>query len=86
MKLRVDRLLKESLPGAAEEERLREIDAKRLLAAAGPLARGLGRSLPSGRIASAMRKGEMHADVLELFARLQAGLRGAALVGDSDDP
>ncbi len=79
---RVDRFFREHVPGVGEEQAFREFDAKGLLALRGPLARGLGRSLPSGRIASAMREGEIHADVLELFERLRSALHP----GDSTSP
>jgi hypothetical protein len=71
---RVTRLLREYLPAGADEGTLRDLDAKRLLSATGPIARGLGRPLALGRIARAMRAEELHADVSRLLARLREKL------------
>jgi len=71
---RVSRLLRRHLPTTAAEHTLRDLDAKRLLADTGPIARGLGRSLALGRIARAMRPEELHADVAELLERLREAL------------
>jgi hypothetical protein len=43
--VRASRLLRQYLPDAADEGTLRDLDAKRLLSATGPIARGLGRPL-----------------------------------------
>ncbi len=71
---RVPRLLRQHLPEAAGESTLRDLDAKRLLAATGPIARGLGQPLALGRIARVMRPEELHSDVSALLARLRAAL------------
>lgn len=71
---RVSRLLRQHLPDAADEATLRDIDAKRLLGATGPIARGLGQSLPLGRIARVMRADELHGDVSGLLANLREKL------------
>jgi hypothetical protein len=71
---RVSRLLRQHLPSSAPESALRELDAKRLLAATGPIARGLGQPLALGRVARAMRPEELHADVSGLLARLREAL------------
>jgi hypothetical protein len=71
---RVSRLLRQHLPSSASEGALRDLDAKRLLAPAGPLARGLGQPLSPGRIARAMRPDELHADVTLLLERLRDAL------------
>jgi len=71
---RVSRLLRQHLPEAADEGTLRDLDAKRLLSASGPIARGLGRPLALGRIARAMRADELHGDVSGLLARLREKL------------
>jgi len=68
---RVQRLLRQHLPTTAPESALRELDAKRLLGASGPLARALGRPLALGRVARAMRPDELHADVAGLLERLR---------------
>ena len=68
---RVRRLLRELLPDPGDEERLRVLDAKRLLGPGGPIARGLDRSIPLGRVARVMREEELHADVLDLLERLE---------------
>jgi hypothetical protein len=71
---RVSRLLRQHLPSSASESALRDLDAKRLLAATGPLARGLGQPLSPGRIARAMRPDELHPDVTVLLERLRDAL------------
>jgi hypothetical protein len=71
---RVSRLLRQHLPNAADEGTLRDLDAKRLLSATGPIARGLGRPLALGRIARAMRAEELHGDVSGLMAKLREKL------------
>jgi len=68
---RLSRLLRQHLPETADEGTLRNLDAKRLLSASGPVARALGRPLALGRIARAMRADELHADVSGLLARLR---------------
>jgi hypothetical protein len=68
---RVTRLLRQHLPACDDERTLRDLDAKRLLASHGPLARGLGQPLAPGRIARVMRPDELHADVAALIARLR---------------
>jgi hypothetical protein len=71
---RVSRLLRQHAPAAGDEAALRDLDAKRLLAESGPIARGLGQPLALGRIARAMRPEELHADVSALLARLREAL------------
>jgi hypothetical protein len=71
---RVARLLRQHLPDAADEGTLRDLDAKRLLSATGPIARALGRPLALGRIARAMRADELHGDVSGLLAKLREKL------------
>ena len=73
---RAARLLRRHLPSPVDEGTLRDLDAKRLLSATGPIARGLGRPLALGRIARAMRAEELHADVSGLLARLREKLLG----------
>ena len=71
--VRVDRSLRELLPAQDDETALADLDAKRLLARHGPLARETGGASPS-RIARAMRADELHPDVLELFQRIRRAL------------
>ncbi len=71
---RVERLFREHLPPAGDEQALVEVDAKRLLDSKGPLARGLGRELVPGRIARAMRPAEVHPEVAELLQTLRERL------------
>jgi hypothetical protein len=71
---RVSRLLRQHLPNAADEGTLRDLDAKRLLGATGPIARALGRPLALGRIARAMWAEELHEDVSGLMAKLRERL------------
>jgi hypothetical protein len=79
---RLSRLLRHHLPPADDEEAFRELDAKRVLAPEGPLARALGVPIPLARVARATRVGELHADVHAFFARLrqEAGLVEAEVV------
>lgn len=72
--VRVERILRECLPAEADEDAWRGVDAKRLLAENGPLARGLGRSVALGRVARAMREPELHPDVQQLFAAVRDAL------------
>jgi len=50
------------------------VDAKRLLDRRGPVARLAGRPVQPGRIARAMRREELHPEVMGLLERLEAGL------------
>jgi len=72
--LRVDRLLAEHLPEEDDISALQGLDAKRLLAARGPLARGLGRPVSTADIAKCMRLDEVHADVLHVLERARGAL------------
>jgi hypothetical protein len=70
---RVARALREHLPADAGEDAYRALDAKRLLAPGGPVARSLGRPLPLTKVARATRSNELHSDVHACFALLKAG-------------
>ena len=70
----VTRLLDEHIPGPEDEEALREVDAKRLLSPNGPIAQGTGLAFRPRQIAKTMREGELHDDVLQLFALLRRDL------------
>jgi len=74
---RVERALRPVVPEAGDELGWRGLDAKRLLAPGGPLARALGAPLRPAAIARSMRSDELHADVLACIARLRAVLTGA---------
>ena len=69
---RVGRALKPHLPDG--EAALQSLDAKRLLAPDGPVARALGRPLSLPKVARATRANELHDDVHDCFARLRQGL------------
>lgn len=71
---RLGRLFREFLPDPEDEAALKGVDAKRLLSQRSPLAQGLGRPISPGRVARAMRRSELHEDVLGLVARLGAAL------------
>ena len=73
---RVERALRPMLPESGDEAGWRELDAKRLLAAGGPLARALGAPLRPAAIARSMRSGELHADVLVCIERVRAVAEG----------
>ena len=79
---RVERALRPVLPEAQDEAGWRELDAKRLLAPGGPLARALGAPQRPAAIARSMRADEHHADVVACMARLRAVLvEGAGFGG-----
>ncbi|HVP30204.1 MAG TPA: hypothetical protein VMW35_13705 [Myxococcota bacterium] len=67
---RLRRLVAALLPDDEDESALREVNAKALLGASGPLSRALGRPLSPGRLAREMDRGELHADVLGLLAHV----------------
>ena len=71
---RADRLLVGHLPDPGDEDAHRRVNAKQLLGSKGPLARRFGHDLSPGGIARCMRADELHADVLELYARIREGL------------
>jgi hypothetical protein len=75
---RLEAALERELPAGADATGWRALDAKRLLAETGLLARLLGRPLPLARIARATREEELHADVHEMFDRLRGGLARVA--------
>lgn len=70
----VARVLRDHVPQGANEDVYRELNAKRLLAPGGPVARSLGRPLSLAKVARATRSEELHADVHECFARVKVGL------------
>jgi len=71
---RVERALRPIVPDARDEAGWRSLDAKRLMAPGGPLARALGAPLRPAAIARSMRSDELHADVLACVERLRAVL------------
>jgi hypothetical protein len=71
---RLLRLLADELPDPGDERALLGFDAKRFLGPKGPLARLLGRPVPAGGIARAMRAEEIHEEVRSLCGRIAAGL------------
>lgn len=70
-RFRLERLLREELPPREDEAAYRKLDAKRLLAPEGALARAVGQPIAVGRIARSMRQDELHADVLALLTLLR---------------
>lgn len=69
----LERLVGEFLPDAGDEASFRELDAKHLLSARGPLGQVAGRDLRPGRIARNMTEAEMHPDVTSLLSRIREG-------------
>jgi len=69
-----ERLVADVVPAADDEQAHRTLNAKHLLGSKGPLARDLGATLSPGDIARCMRAEELHADVLDLYERIRAGL------------
>jgi len=78
---RIDRVLAEHLSGAGGGDALLDLDAKRLLAAKGPLSRAIGRPLSTADIARCMRLDEVHRDVIGVLERV-----GHALGCGSSEP
>lgn len=72
---RVERALGRLVPAAADEDALREIDAKRLLSAQGELARACGWPIQPGRLAREMFVGELHPDIRSLFDCVRRAMR-----------
>lgn len=68
------RVIDDLVPEATDEAVCRDLDAKRLLGAKGPLARELGTGVSPAAIARTMRADELHADVHSLYRRIRAGL------------
>ena len=64
---RVADLLRGLLPNGGDETALCELDAKRLLAARGPLARELGRPISAVAVARNMHRSELHPHVESLL-------------------
>ena len=69
---RVERFFRSELP--ASEAGLGAIDAKALFAFRGEFQQLLGRPVRPAHVARAMHAGELHSDVLDLLARVRAGL------------
>jgi len=69
---RVERFFRSALP--ASEEELGAVDAKPLFAFRGEFERLLGRAVRPIHVARAMHAGEIHADVLDVLARVRGGL------------
>jgi len=75
---RVARACLRFLPEPADESAFLALDAKRLLAPEGELARAVGRPLQPGRIARAMREDEIHPEVRGLLERARAAVSSRA--------
>ena len=69
---RVELALRDHLPEESDAAAWNELDAKRLLAPAGPIAQALGTKIPTPRVARATRTDELHEDVHAFFQRLRA--------------
>ncbi len=70
----LERVLAEHVPPDADEDLLRDVDAKRLLGQGGVVSRALAQRIPLGRVARATRAEERHPDVHRLFDRMREGL------------
>jgi len=71
------------VPNGVNEDALRDLDAKRLLAAKGTLAREMGSFLSPARIARCMRRSDLHPDVLDLLGRLEVAALSASGIPDA---
>ncbi|MEZ4214960.1 MAG: hypothetical protein R3E88_00650 [Myxococcota bacterium] len=70
----IARMIDELGRGSRFRTRSGGVDAKRLLAPRGPLARELGRAISPAGIARAMRRDELHGDVVALLERVCDGV------------
>jgi hypothetical protein len=68
---RLERFFRASLPRARDEEALATLDAKALFAARGPLSVLLGRTVRPILVARAMRRHELHRDILHVLQWLR---------------
>lgn len=68
---RVALALRDRLPDDRDSAGWGALDAKRLLARAGPVAQALGTTIPVSRVARATRAEELHEDVHAFFERLR---------------
>jgi hypothetical protein len=71
---RVTRLLGNHLPDPEDEVACQRVDAKRLLAPTGPIARALGRRPRPRDVARHISPSDLHPDVKHLLARIREGL------------
>jgi hypothetical protein len=69
---RIARFFRDRLPPPEDEAAWRGIEAKSVFSPHGELARLLGRAIPPGKVARAMRAEELHPDVRALLGRLRA--------------
>ena len=83
---RATRTIERLIPAEADEEALRDIDAKRMLSAQGDLARALGRPLEPGWLAREMFVGELHSDIRLLFDRIRRAIRAVELSSLTEPP
>lgn len=71
---RVQRFFQEHFPADGDEIAWQEVEAKPIFGAHGPLARLLGREIPPGKVARAMRPEELHPDVVAVLGRIHDAL------------
>jgi hypothetical protein len=71
---RIDQVVREMVPDAADTAAWAGVDAKRLLSPRGPIAESLGKPVSPGRVARAMRHSELHPDILDLLGRVGVAL------------
>jgi len=67
---RLTRLLTDLFPSSDDSDALRELHAKTLLGPRGPVAAEVGRAVPLGRVARAMRPEDHPVEVRQLLGRL----------------
>jgi hypothetical protein len=72
----LDHLLDVLIPDPGDEAKLRDLDAKRVLAAQGPIARVVGRPLRARDIVRSMSPLDVHADVRGVLAVIRDQLGG----------
>ncbi|MCP5039393.1 MAG: hypothetical protein GY944_00100 [bacterium] len=73
---KMDRVLETSLPEPDNEHAFRELDAKRVLGARGPIASVLGRPLRAREIVRNMSPLDIHPDVKDVLGRVRDHLTG----------
>jgi hypothetical protein len=78
---RFRRILGDHLPthGADDTDAYRSVDAKKLLSPRSPLSQALGAPLSVGRVAQALRKDDVHPDILGVFALVRDAMEPVSL-------
>ena len=77
-------LLDALIPDPGDEDSMQVLDAKRVLAAQGPVARLVGRPLLAREIVRSMSPLDIHADVRSVLGEIRDRLTGQVSAGSSE--